>query len=422
MLHVRVISPSSLTDETVRLLEASPAVTHLWVSNGSARKPEGDVVSCDVAREAATGIIGRLQELGLSRNGAIIVERLDIILSASAERAERDAPGLGADALVWEELEQNAGEETRLSVVYLTFMVVAMLIASIGVLLDQPILIVGAMVVGPEFGPLVALCVSVVARRPRQARAALSALLLGFLIGMLATVVFTWALTLLGLVDKSMLTGERPLTSFIWQPDALSWIVGFLAGVAGVLALTSAKSGALVGVLISVTTIPAAANAAVAVAYWVPAEAVGSAIQLLIKLRHRAGRRADSPRAALTSESLADSMTLDGLVVVVRARQPFLRFVQVVGFEDLDLARHQPTERLDAVLQPIGIGDDRHPLPGSGVSRPQLGVGPHGARRIGVEIVAEDIQEAHVGTLHRTADGGDENASVILFAHFADRF
>jgi predicted transcriptional regulator len=63
----------------------------------------------------------------------------------------------------------------------------------------------------------------------------------------------------------------------------LSWIVGFLAGVAGVLALTSAKSGALVGVF-SVTTIPGAANAAVAVAYWVPSEAVGSSIQLLINL------------------------------------------------------------------------------------------------------------------------------------------
>jgi len=50
------------------------------------------------------------------------------------------------------------------------------------------------------------------------------------------------------------------------------------------LALTSAKSGALVGVLISVTTIPAAANAAVALAYWVPSEAVGSGIQLVINL------------------------------------------------------------------------------------------------------------------------------------------
>jgi Domain of unknown function (DUF389) len=59
-------------------------------------------------------------------------------------------------------------------------------------------------------------------------------------------------------------SGQRatsgPNSGFIWKPDALSWIVGFLAGIAGMLALTSAKSGALVGVLISVTTIPAAAN------------------------------------------------------------------------------------------------------------------------------------------------------------------
>ena len=123
-----------------------------------------------------------------------------------------------------------------------------------------------------------------VARRPRQARAALGALVLGFLAGMAATVLFTWVMTAFGLVQKSMLIAERPMTSFIWQPDALSWIVGFLAGVVGILALTSAKSGAFVGLLISVTTVPAAANAAVAVAYWVPSEAVGSSIQLLINL------------------------------------------------------------------------------------------------------------------------------------------
>jgi hypothetical protein len=73
----------------------------------------------------------------LARDGAIVVERLNVILSAAAERAERDAPGEGADALIWEELEQNAGEETRPSVTYLTFMAVAMMIASLGVLLDS---------------------------------------------------------------------------------------------------------------------------------------------------------------------------------------------------------------------------------------------------------------------------------------------
>jgi uncharacterized hydrophobic protein (TIGR00271 family) len=136
----------------------------------------------------------------------------------------------------------------------------------------------------PSLGPLVALCIGVVTRRRQSATRALGTLVLGFAVGMAVTVILTWILTALGLLNESMLIAERPLTSFIWKPDALSWIVGFLAGIAGMLALTSAKSGALVGVLISVTTIPAAANVAVAIAYWVPSEAIGSVIQLVINL------------------------------------------------------------------------------------------------------------------------------------------
>ena len=92
-------------------------------------------------------------------------------------------------------------------------------------------------------------------RRRQPASRALGTLVLGFAVGMAATVILTWILTAAGLLNESMLIAERPLTSFIWKPDALSWIVGFLAGIAGMLALTSAKSGALVGVLISFTTI-----------------------------------------------------------------------------------------------------------------------------------------------------------------------
>jgi len=284
MLHVRLIAPPETTSEVLQLLDASPAVTHLCVNEQAARKPSGDVVSFDVAREGATSVLEALRGLDLEREGAIVVENLDISISQSAAKAEEETPGEPADAVVWEGLEQSAGEETRLSITYLCFMIVATMIAGIGVMLDQPILIVGAMVVGPEFGPLVAFCIGIVSRRPLHATRALGTLILGFAVGMAAAVILTWILTAVGLLNESMLIAERPLTSFIWKPDALSWVVGFLAGIAGMLALTSAKSGALVGVLISVTTIPAAANVAVALAYWVPSEAMGSAIQLVINL------------------------------------------------------------------------------------------------------------------------------------------
>jgi uncharacterized hydrophobic protein (TIGR00271 family) len=212
------------------------------------------------------------------------VQNVDVSLSASARRAARQAPGLGVDAVVWEQIEQTTGEETHLSVTYLVFFAVAAVIAGIGVLLNQPILIVGAMVVGPEFGPLAALCLGIVQRRLPAIRRSLLALVVGFIVAMMATVVATWALQGLDLANRSMLLSDRPLVDFIWRPDALSWIVAFLAGIAGMLSLTSAKSGALVGVLISVTTVPAAANVAVAVALGVREEATGSAVQLVINL------------------------------------------------------------------------------------------------------------------------------------------
>lgn len=284
MLHIRVIAPPAASAAAQELLVAHPGVTHLWVATGVARKPAGDVLSFDVARESAGEVLAALRAMGLERNGAVVVEQLDVVMSDAATAAEAAAPGSGTDALVWQEMESAAGEETELSATFLAFMVVASIIASVGVLLDQPILIVGAMVVGPEFGPLVALCVGAVTGRWSAAGRAVGTLLVGFAVAIVATVLSTWLLTAFGVIDRGMLSAPRPLTSFIWQPDALSWVVGFLAGIAGMLSLTSRKSGALVGVLISVTTIPAAANAAVAVAYGEPREAVGSAVQLVVNL------------------------------------------------------------------------------------------------------------------------------------------
>lgn len=284
MLHLRIITPDDITEQAVTLLRDSPATTHLIVLPDTARQPVGDVILCDVAREGANAVLDALRALGIEDRGAIAVESVDLMLSASARRAARAAPGLGSDAVVWEEIAQKTGEETHLSATYLIFFCVATIIAGIGVLLDQPILIVGAMVVGPEFGPLAALCLGLVQRRRTVITRSILALVVGFAVAMAVTVVTTWALTGIGLVNESMLTNPRPLTDFIWRPDALSWIVAFLAGVAGMLSLTSAKSGALVGVLISVTTVPAAANAAVALAYGVGHEAVGSAVQLLINV------------------------------------------------------------------------------------------------------------------------------------------
>ncbi|MGW0840258.1 DUF389 domain-containing protein [Streptomyces sp. NPDC002787] len=284
MLHLRLITPSDQTGEVVRLVEETVGTTHLVVVPGAARNPAGDVVMCDVAREAGDELIGALRALDLDKTGSIAVEDIDLSLSERADKAEKDAPGEGADAVLWEHLTEATHEESTLSITYVAFLTLATMIAACGVVLDNAILIVGAMAVGPEFGPLAGISTAVVQRRPRLALRSLIALVVGFAVAMAATVGFSLFMDALDLFSREQLDAERPNTAFVYAPDAFSFVVAVLAGIAGTLSLTSAKSGALVGVAISVTTVPAAANAAVALAYGDTKQTVGSTEQLLLNL------------------------------------------------------------------------------------------------------------------------------------------
>ncbi|MFG3306350.1 DUF389 domain-containing protein [Streptomyces wuyuanensis] len=284
MLHLRLIVPPDRTERVVDTIEKTVGTTHLVVLAGAARHPSGDLVMCDVAREACDELIGHLRELGLDRDGAISVESIDLSLSKRADEAEAEAPGEPADAVLWEQLTDATHEESTLSVTYLAFLTLATMIAACGVVLDNAILIVGAMAVGPEFGPLAGFSTAVVQRLPRLAVRSLVALIVGFVVAMAATVAFSVFMNGIGLFEFSMLGADRPNTAFIYDPDLFSFVVAVLAGVAGTLSLTSAKSGALVGVAISVTTVPAGANAAVALSYDAYGQAWGSSLQLLLNL------------------------------------------------------------------------------------------------------------------------------------------
>ena len=72
--------------------------------------PRGELVSCDVAREVMNEVIEWLQEQGVHREAVITVEALEAVVSDAAAVAEEIAPGHGADALVWEELEARERE------------------------------------------------------------------------------------------------------------------------------------------------------------------------------------------------------------------------------------------------------------------------------------------------------------------------
>lgn len=283
MLHLHLIAPPDRAARVVEYLTGLGAATNVVHLPGAALKPPGDVVLCDVAREEGSVVLSALRDSHHQAECSIAVINVDLSLSEGAREAERLAAGSAADAVLWEEVASRTSESSELSVTFLLFMVISTLIAAVGILTDSAVLVIGAMVVGPEFGPLAGTCVALVQRRLDLAIRSFVALAVGFPLAIALCWGATEGLIAMG-IAPSVIAAEHPQTLFISRPDAYSAIVALVAGLAGMVSLTTAKSGALIGVFISVTTIPAAANIAVAAAYGNEKELRGAAAQLGINV------------------------------------------------------------------------------------------------------------------------------------------
>ena len=165
MLHLRICSPAAMSDAVIRALSDDPAVSSLAVLPGASVRPAGDVVLADVAREAANDVVDRLRALELHREGSLDIDHVRAWLSQRGLDAEQLAPGSSADSVVWVDVTHQAYAESEFNWTYVSFMTMATLIAGIAIILDSQILVIGAMVLGPEFGAVAALGVALVRGR-----------------------------------------------------------------------------------------------------------------------------------------------------------------------------------------------------------------------------------------------------------------
>lgn len=283
MVHLRVVCPAALTDAVVALLRDAEAVCDVALLRGASVAPPGDLVLADVAREDASLVVDDLRALGVDREGSVTLVEIESAIGRVARRAARAADGESADAVVWEEVVERTSEEATLSWSFVAFLVLAACLAVVAILTDSAILLVGAMVVGPEFGPLAGVCVAAVQRQGRLAARSLAALAVGFPVAIAAGYLLSEAIIAVGL-EPADFSPDQGIAALVSSPDAFTVLVALCAGTAGMLSLSTAKSGALIGVLISVTTIPAAAEIGLAAARSDFGSMGGAAAQLAVNV------------------------------------------------------------------------------------------------------------------------------------------
>lgn len=275
---VRISCPPELTERIVHVLHTNAGATELAVVAGTNPMAPGDLVLADVPRGSIDLLLERIPE-------AATLAGLHVAIVPSERLVPEVVPADDADdeAVIWVQVVQDVHAAGRLSVINVLLVVIAAGIAALGIIQDQLLLIVGAMAISPDYFPIADTSLSLVRGLWRRAAVGVGTLALMFGCGAVGAWALTGALQAVGLVDAST-EPSRQLTLFISRPDGLTVVVALLAGVAGALAITLADARGLVGVFVSITTIPAAANIGVALAARDWSDLAGAAVQLVVNV------------------------------------------------------------------------------------------------------------------------------------------
>ncbi|MGA3153525.1 MAG: DUF389 domain-containing protein [Streptosporangiaceae bacterium] len=290
-LHIRVISPPAVTPPLLDALGGRPHVRNLVVQAGAARQPAGDAVQFDVDSCRADAVFRLLRALGLDGDGdsrsdgagSIVVQPVEADIERGRGQPQRHL--VQRDSVpVWDVVEARIRSEAVYPPSFYVLLMLAGLIGEVGILTNSQILIVGAMVVGPEYSAIMGAALGIDHGRRPPVLHALFALIAGFSAAILVTLAFGLVIRGSGHTPEAYQLGVRPVSDLINSPDLFSVVVAVLAGIVGVVSLTEARASALIGVFISVTTIPAAADIGLSIAYGEWTQTAGAAEQLLLNV------------------------------------------------------------------------------------------------------------------------------------------
>jgi uncharacterized hydrophobic protein (TIGR00271 family) len=265
--HVRLVSTPDRTDVLLEALASDPGVSSLVVLPGAARRPGGDAVQFDVGPRSANSVFRQLKSFTGGHREAVAVEYVDATLGEAPTPVSKHFVVQRDVAPVWELVEARIRSDAVYAPSFYILLAIAGLIGAVGILTNSQILIVGAMVVGPEYNAIMGVALGIDQRAGRPVRRGLLALLVGFTAAMVVTLLFGLMIRWSGHTPRLYEMGVRPVSSLINNPNLFSVVVAVLAGIVGVVSLTEARASALIGVFISVTTIPAAADVGLSLAY-----------------------------------------------------------------------------------------------------------------------------------------------------------
>lgn len=258
MLRLRSSVPDHRADEFGDLLRELSGVHRVVQQDDASRPSKHYVFVADVEPNCADVLVEEIGGFGIAADDYVLT-KMEVV---APQHHHHHGEG-GIDGFAWVEVLGQARANSRPLARYLALINVAAVIAALGVITSNSILIVGAMAVSPDLLPICATCVGIVRGDRTLARRAFVTLTLGLGLVVVTAMVLSALLKWTGLLPDGFDVDQSSLSTLA-VTDYSTVLIALAAGVAGMLAFETRASQA-VGVAISVTTIPASAYLGVAI-------------------------------------------------------------------------------------------------------------------------------------------------------------
>ena len=258
------------------------------VTDETSRREFIAVVSFPLPEGAVEPILDELRNAGIEEDAYTVVMEAETVISRRFEQLEeRYEEDEGTrNRISREELHSRAEDLAPSISTFLTMTVVSAIVATAGILIDSPAVVVGSMVIAPLVGPAVATSVGSVVNDREIFVRGVKLQILGVLVAVVAAAVFAFFVRQTGLVPILSAEDLVELQQFEGRlsPDFLSLVVALGAGVAGALSVATGVSVALVGVMIAAALVPPIAVVGIGIAWGQPMTIATAGILVLVNV------------------------------------------------------------------------------------------------------------------------------------------
>ena len=283
MRLVEVLVPTGKR-EAVRAVLDDEGIDYAFTDETSGREYEA-MATFPLPSAAVEPVLESLRDAGLERDAFTVVVDAETVVSKQFEAlSERyEAEEGNGDRIAREELAARARDLAPDFKRFVGLTVLSAVVATAGLLLNSPAVVVGSMVIAPLVGPAMAAGVGTVVDEQDLFRRGVALQTTGGVLAVVSATGFATALNLSGVVPMDAATVlSIPEVAERLAPDVLSLAVALAAGAAGAISLSAGVSTALVGVMIAAALVPPTAVVGIGLAWGRPDAVFGSVVLVLV--------------------------------------------------------------------------------------------------------------------------------------------